>query len=167
MPRQPTHHRVKMHLVYTPGEVGEVVGVHRKTITRWVRESGLPADTTRKPWLIRGADLKRWLIERRHASKSKLAPGEIYCLPCRGPKRPAFDAVDYRPRTEGAGILVGLCPDCERLIHRVVRRSDLDRVTGGLEVTVRQPLMGLNGGAGPLVSVPIREEPETHVASQV
>ena len=137
MPRRPAHHRVKMHQVYTPAEAGEVIGVHRKTITQWIRKANLPADTTRKPWLIRGADLKPWLIERRATGKSKLGPGEIYCLPCRSAKLPAFDAVDYRPRTERSGMLVGLCPDCERLIHRIVRRDDLERVAAGLEVTFR------------------------------
>lgn len=136
MPRRPMHYRVKSHQIYTVGEAADTVGVHRKTVARWIHCGDLPADTSRKPWLIRGAELKTWLINRREATRSKLRPGEIYCLPCRAPKRPALNAADYRPRTARSGILVGLCPDCECLIHRIVRRADLDRVAAGLEVTI-------------------------------
>lgn len=135
MPKRPAHHRVKVHQVYTPAEAAETIGVHRKTVRRWISKTALPADTTCRPWLIRGADLKSWLIARRIDGKSTLEPGELYCLPCRSAKWPALGAVDYRPRTDRNGLLVGLCPDCERLIHRAVRRDELDTVAAGLDVS--------------------------------
>lgn len=134
MPKRPPHHRVKVHAVYSVAEAAETLGVHRQTVIRWIRRNGLAANVTQKPWLIRGADLKPWLATRRFKARTKLGPGQIYCLPCRASKRPALNAVDYRPRTESSGILVGLCPDCERLIHRIVRKVDVARVAGNLEV---------------------------------
>jgi excisionase family DNA binding protein len=53
MPQRPAHHRVKQHLVYSVGEAVEVLGVHRQTVVRWIRIDSLPADTERRPWLIR------------------------------------------------------------------------------------------------------------------
>jgi excisionase family DNA binding protein len=135
MPKRPAHHRVKQHLVYSVGEAAEVVGVHRQTVIRWIRINGLPAETERRPWLIRGADLKPWLIARRQNGKAPLADGRIRCLPCRGAKTPDGGMADYRPRTETTGLLIGLCPDCERLIHRIVRRADLGRIAANLDVT--------------------------------
>lgn len=136
MPRRPAHHHVKIHLVYSLAEAAETLGVHRKTVARWIRTDGLLADRTRKPWLIRGQDLKTWLIDRRTNRRSPLQPGEIFCLPCRAPKRPAFDEVDFRSQKGRSGMLVGLCPDCERLIHRAASHKDTQRhVEAGLKVT--------------------------------
>jgi excisionase family DNA binding protein len=137
MPRRPAHHRVKSHLVYTVAEAAEVVDVHKQTIGRWIRDDGLPAETDRRPHLIRGADLKRFLQARRDAGRVRLRPGEFYCLPCRRPRRPDGSMADYRARTALTGILIGLCPCCGRTMHRIARRADLARIAAGLDVAFR------------------------------
>ena len=82
MPKRPAHHRVKVHEVYTIFEAASTLGVHRQTVTRWIKKSGLKAATGSKPWLIEGADLKSFLIARRKAGKRPLLDGEFFCLPC-------------------------------------------------------------------------------------
>ena len=134
MPKRPRHHRVQTHAIYTVAEAADVSGVCRQTVIRWIKEHGLPASMERKPWLIRGCDLKPWLIARRGASRRKLGPGEIYCLPCRRPQRPDGDAVDFRARNSGTGMLIGICPACNRMMHRVVRRDHLDLIASDLDV---------------------------------
>ncbi len=110
MPKRPAHQRVKKHEVYSLAEAAEVVGVHRQTVARWVRTGGLVADRSRKPWLIRGADFKQWLIKRRQAAKVPLADGFMHCLPCRAPRRPDGAMADYRPRTETIGLWLASAP---------------------------------------------------------
>ncbi|MCI4664945.1 MAG: helix-turn-helix domain-containing protein [Neomegalonema sp.] len=136
MPKRASHRRVRRHAVYTVAEAAEATEVCRQTVVRWIADRGLPADRSMRPWLIRGADLKRFLDERRRGARRPLSAGEIYCLPCRAAKRPAMGVADYRRKTETSGVLVGLCPDCERLIHRVVRRDNLRRVAGDLDVAL-------------------------------
>lgn len=137
MPKRPAHHRVKRHEVYSLAEAGETAGVHRKTVARWVRDGGLPADTSRKPWLIRGEDLKTWLIRRRDKGKRPLENGFIYCLPCRAAHMPDGAIADFKQRTERSGLLIGLCPSCGRLMHRIVRNEDLAQKAAGIQVAFR------------------------------
>lgn len=112
-------------------------GVHRNTVREWIK-GGLPVVSESKPFLIRGSDLKAFLSERSARRKQPCGNGRIYCLPCRAPKRPAAGIVDYEPRTETGGTLVGICPDCDRVIRRHVSLKNLDEVTSGLDVTIRK-----------------------------
>ncbi|MEO1686687.1 MAG: helix-turn-helix domain-containing protein [Pseudomonadota bacterium] len=136
MPKRPSHHRVKTHLVYTVAEAAEATGVHRQTVIRWIKAQGLSATCDQRPWLIRGAELKVWLRDRRDRGRTSLGAGEIYCLPCRKPVKPDGDLAEYRARTERTGLLAGICPCCEGMVHRIVREADLDRVAADLDVTV-------------------------------
>ncbi len=132
MPKLPFAHRVRIHDVYTVAEAAEVTGTSRETVRRWIKE-GLPA-TAEKPFLIEGVDLKRWLLERRNANRRPLGPAEIYCLPCRGPKQPAGDLTELRPGRGGQAMLIGICPDCERLMHRIVSPKDLEQITAEFDL---------------------------------
>lgn len=54
MPKKPSPNRIKRHRVYTLWEAAEALDLHRETIKRWVRNHGLVADTSLRPWLIEG-----------------------------------------------------------------------------------------------------------------
>jgi excisionase family DNA binding protein len=136
MPKRPSHHRVKSHLVYTVVEAAQATGTHRQTVIRWIRQHGLPAASDQRPWLIRGADLKAWLRDRRDRARTALGDGEIYCLPCRKAVRPDGDLAEYRRRTARTGLLAGLCPGCGRMVHRIVRDADLERIAADLDVAI-------------------------------
>jgi hypothetical protein len=71
----------------------------------------------------------------RQPQKQPCRPGEIYCLPCRAPKRPALSMTEYIPRTNSRGMLRGICPTCERLIYRAVNLASVDQMRGDLEVS--------------------------------
>lgn len=58
-------HRIKAHRVYDVWEVAQTLGCHKKTVIRWIKAKNLPAETTRKPWLIEGKDLKGFLGARQ------------------------------------------------------------------------------------------------------
>lgn len=134
MAKLPSHRLVKQHLVYTVAEVAELLGVHRQTVRRWITKNGLAADCSMKPWLISGSDLASFLRERQRRNRRQLRPGEIFCGPCRTAKKPAFGMVDYRPTSDTAGMLIGLCPDCGRLICRFASRATLNLAAGALDV---------------------------------
>jgi hypothetical protein len=112
--RHPNHRRIKLHRTYTIEEAARALRLHKNTIRRWTKQA-LPMIDKRKPALIHGEALVGFLIERRVASKRPCQAGEIYCVACRTPKRPAGDMAEYVRRSSGAGNLRGLCPDCDRL----------------------------------------------------
>ena len=72
MPKHPSPQRVKRHQIYTVWEAANVVGVHRQTVIRWIKDKGLSADMSQRPWLIEGREFKAFLEERRSRGKCRL-----------------------------------------------------------------------------------------------
>jgi excisionase family DNA binding protein len=130
--------RVKSDRCYTISEAAKLLGAHPRTLMRWINHDGLPLIERKRPFLIHGSELRAFLKARQPA-RQKCRPGEIFCLPCRAPKRPAGDMVDYIPKTTLTGLVEGICPDCGSMIYRVARVASLDAACGNLSVT-RRPL---------------------------
>jgi hypothetical protein len=60
--------------------------------------------------------------------------------------------VDYIPMTQKSGNLRGLCPTCDRYVHRRVSRSNLNSVLGQLEVTFTVAPLRIRDGVDPSVN---------------
>jgi excisionase family DNA binding protein len=140
MPRRPSPHRIKTHLIYTTWEAAQKLGCHKQTVIRWIKDKGLKADTSKRPWLIKGADLKQFLGDKRRSRKQKLALNQLYCLGCKVPRVPFENIADYVQNSSATGMLRGLCPECSALMNKVIRRSDLEAIRAKLDVTIQQAL---------------------------
>lgn len=162
MPKKPSPNRIKKHRPYTVFEAALALGVHRQTIIRWITSNGLRADCCQRPWLIEGHHLKEFLTERRKTEKVKLAVGEIYCLPCRQAQIPAGRMADFQMKSARTGTLSGICPDCDRLMHRIIRRADLEAFCAVLDVTVQRAVAGIVGADTPCVTVTKKEARRSH-----
>ena len=136
--RHPNYRLVKIYRTYTVNEIACLFQIHPNTIRAWRRE-GLRAIDERRPLLFKGAMLVAFLRARREEAKRPCGAGEIYCLPCRRPTRPAGGIVEYIPSSPTAGNLRGICPTCYRLMHRRVNRTKLPLVAENLEVTFTAP----------------------------
>jgi hypothetical protein len=143
--------RPKIHRTYSVEEAATLCKVHRNTVRQWIKH-GLPTIDSRRPILILGRDLAAFLLDRRAKRRRPCAPGEIYCVRCRVPKRPAGDMAEYQPLTETSGNLMGLCPTCEAFIYRRVNRQQLDQVWGHFEVTFTQAGAHISESAWPSVN---------------
>lgn len=129
--------RVKIHRNYDAADIARDFDVGRNAVWNW-RKAGLRPIEGIRPMLFLGGELRRFLKERRDKRKRKSPPGHIYCVPCREPRRPAGDMVDYLPGGNAtSGNLRGMCPKCERLIFRRARRGDLELVMPGIDVNIR------------------------------
>lgn len=166
MPKHPSLQRIKRHRVYTVFEIADALGIHRQTVIRWISDKGLMADKSQRPWLVEGDVLKHFLEARRSLGKRPLRPGQIYCLPCRAAKTPDGKMADYRAKTATTGTLIGICPDCDRLIHRIIRRCDLELFRAQLDITIAKASPRLVQTGEPLATVIFRQEAATHVKAQ-
>jgi hypothetical protein len=136
--RRPNPGLVKVHRNYTVEEIARLFGLHKNTVRSWLKQ-GLAAIDERRPTLILGQELGRFLRERRRKAKQTCSPGQIFCVACRAPKIPAGKMAECIPIGPLAGNLCGICPDCDRLIYRRVNLTKIDTIRGELEVTFTQP----------------------------
>jgi hypothetical protein len=135
--RQPNYRLVKKHHSYTVDDAARLFGCHRNTIRNWQRQ-GLAAIDRSRPAVFDGETLATFVQSRRSGRKQPLKAGQIFCLPCRSPKEPAGDIVEYLPLTATKGNLRGICRSCNRLIHRAVSRDGIGAASGKLEVIITE-----------------------------
>src|SRR6185437_14566866 len=99
MPKRRANPRlVKIHRNYTVEEAADRLCVHKNTVREWIK-GGLPTIDRMRPTVILGRELAIFLQARRAKSKRPCKPGEIYCVRCRAPKRPAGNLAEYQPIT--------------------------------------------------------------------
>jgi helix-turn-helix protein len=127
--------RVKIHRSYTVDEAARLFGVHKNTVRAWIK-SGLQTIDDRRPILVLGRHLAKFLHDRRQRTIQRCQAGQLYCVRCRAPKNPAARMADYIPITSSSGNLRARCPDCGTLMHRRVSLQNLTAVAVGFEVAV-------------------------------
>lgn len=125
--------RVKVNRSYTYEQAAQILSVHKNTIKRWVKVEGLQALTDQKPHLVLGRDLRPFLRRRTERRRRKLGDGEMYCFSCKAPRAPAGGMVEDVSMGLGAANLQAICPECERLMHRRVKRSATAKFTQSAE----------------------------------
>jgi hypothetical protein len=155
----------KIHRNYTVPEIAELFGVHRNTVRSWVKQ-GLPTIDGRRPRLILGRDLASFLQARRTKNKRPCEAGEIYCMGCRAPKRPAGLMADYKPLIRTLGDLVGICPSCESIMYRKVNLAKLNQVRGDLDITMPQAPSRIVESTEPSVNSNLRQEAADYDSAQ-
>lgn len=159
--RSPNPRLVKIHRNYSVEDITRLLKVHKNTVRSWLRQGLAPIDD-RRPTLILGRELARFLVERRQKAKQSCGPGRLYCIACRAPKVPAGEMVDCLLISPFAGNLCGICPDCGRLIYRRVNLSQIDAVRAGLEITFTKPELRIGESASPSVNCDSNKKAHTH-----
>jgi hypothetical protein len=142
---------VKIHRNYSVEDIARLFGIHKNTVRNWLKQ-GLATIDDRRPILVLGQELSRFLHERRQKAKQSCGLGRLYCIACRAPKVPAGKMAECTPTGPLAGSLCGICPDCDRLIYRRVNLAKIDTVRGDLEITFTQPDPRIRESAAPSVN---------------
>ena len=139
---------VKQHRNYSVDDISRLLDVHKNTARDWIKR-GLPViDDERKPKLVLGSELKSWLEQKRKSAKQPCGPGQLFCLKCRMPKRPALGMVDYQAENELNGCLKALCQTCERPINRNARLAGLPFIMPGIAIQFGERQSSISGRAG-------------------
>ena len=142
-------------------EIARLFGIHKNTVRSWLKQ-GLAAIDDRRPILILGRELSRFLRERRQKAKKTCGPGRIYCIACRAPKVPAAKMAECIPTGPLAGNLCGICPDCDRLIYRRVNLAKIDAIRDDLEITFTQPRPSIRESPAPSVNCDSSQKAQAH-----
>jgi len=154
--RRPNYRLVKIHRTYTVDEAARLLDTHKNTVRAWVK-AGLPTCDSKRPTLILGCELAAFLQKRRAKNKRPCQHGEIYCVRCRAPKRPAGDMAEYKPITASLGNLMGICPDCEGMIFRRASRAKLAAIRGNLDITFSEAELRVSEIDSPTVNSDSRQ----------
>lgn len=131
--RSPNYRLVKIHRNYTVEEVTSLLEVHRNTVREWIRH-GLPTLNDKRPILILGRVLADWLKDRRTMKKRPCQAGEIYCMRCRIPQKPAGDLYDYKFCTPKVITVEGICPSCHSMMYQRVNLTRFKQIREMLEI---------------------------------
>ena len=127
---------VKIHRSYAADELAVCLGIHVNTVRNWM-DAGLEPIDGQRPYLFHGADVRTFIKRQRACAKRPCGHGELYCLRCRAPKRPAAGMADYVPITASSGDLEALCQDCEGVMHQRVTLQQMKHLEAILSVEIR------------------------------
>ena len=148
--------RVKLNRSYTFEELAVVLGVHKNTVSTWVK-NGLPCLKEKRPFLVLGAEARAYLQQQRTARKKKCRPNELFCLRCKTPTRPAENFVEYWSLSATKGRLTGFCERCESVVNKFVRSDSLDRYSVLFNVAVPKVLEHINDCNNSLLNSDLRK----------
>lgn len=127
---------IKSVRTYTIEEVADALSVSIVTVRSWEKR-GLQFLKHQRPYLILGAVLKSFLDHDAESRKRPLAKNQFYCAPCKRRVTPMGGLADYVLTNSANGLLIGLCPLCERTIQRFASPSSLPEFEAVLEIVVR------------------------------
>ena len=127
----------KIHRSYSVVELADLLGAHKNTLRGWIKQ-GLPVIDGAKPTLILGSSFQDWWGKQRKAKKRPCPPGQMFCLKCREPKRPALGMVEYAVTNAATSNLKAMCETCSTFMHRSTRLADISDIMPGLDVQITQ-----------------------------
>jgi hypothetical protein len=78
---------------YSYTEIAELYNLHIRTIQIWKKEGLNVVEGTKKPILVLGSELKKFLLERQLRYKKPLKIDEFYCTRCNEPRTSVPDKV--------------------------------------------------------------------------
>ena len=167
MPKRVPYRKIKTHRPYTPFEAAIELDVHRQTVIRWVKDHGLPAETSAKPWIIEGRDLRTFLGARQIRRKCRLDLHTFYCFGCRDARAAAARMADYAQQSSTGGMLTAICDTCGTIMNKAVKRTDLETIQAKLDVTIQTADARIVSRAGAPSNVTFSVGAQTHVKAQL
>ncbi len=113
------HNYIKSKRTYTLQELSEFLMLHPRTTQLWLKKGLKPIESTRKPYLITGDEIIRFLKETRKNRRHPLKPGEFFCILCREARKGKPETLTTKATNRTLGksqqvILYGNCEVCNR-----------------------------------------------------
>ena len=138
---------------------------HKNTVRNWLKVGLQPVDD-RRPILILGRELSRFLHACREHARQRCGPGQLFCVRCRAPKSSAAGLADYVPISSSFGNLRGNCCDCGTRMYRRVAWRKLTAVAGDLQVQLPQAQQRIADTAAPSPNCDLEQVTDAHADAQ-
>jgi len=134
---------VKINRSYTFEELATVFGVHKNTVSTWIK-NGLPCLKDRRPFLILGDDARDYIKDQRKRKKQKCKSNELFCMRCKAPTQPAENIVEYISLSVTKGCLKGFCARCGCVINKFTSYGSLEGYSALFELIKPKELEHIN-----------------------
>jgi hypothetical protein len=124
---------IKATWPYSVQEIAALFGVHKNAVLRWLKE-GLRADREKRPFLIRGDELIRFLTARQRSRKHNCRLTEFFCLRCRAPREAYLGIADIAFENSTRFRVKALCAVCSTSVNKVQSIRNLQKVKNSFHV---------------------------------
>lgn len=108
---------IKNNYSYDIVEICELFNIHKSSVRNWIK-LGLGIIDEKRPLLIHGSDLIKFINERQSGRKFKCQPNEFYCLKCRVPRRSINNKISIKITSIKLLQLLGTCSTCKCRMFR-------------------------------------------------
>lgn len=155
---------VKGRRAYSFAEIARLFGVHIRTVQSWAKQGMEVACSEKRPLLVMGNEIRRFLKDSAKKRKQPLGPDEFYCPRCRKPRksRPEELSVQLTTRKLGASfhqvIIKGVCEVCGQAVIRFSSDGKIKEFTASENMVSTEPHKGLEGCEPASVNTDIRKE---------
>lgn len=119
--------RIKTLSTYSAQEIADLIGVHVRTVHVWYTK-GLPKIDERRPFLVRGCELKEFLQKMAADRKKPCRPDEMYCVSCRAPRKPANRVVETQAINKKKVLIIGKCDICGTKMNRFASARNISQI---------------------------------------
>ena len=120
---------IKARLSYTMSEIARLYGIHVRTVQEWHKQGLNPIESSFRPRLFTGYEVRRFLEKRKQSRKIRLKDDEFYCPKCRAARisdPEDINIIDTKRRIGKADFSVyikGICKICSCKLTRFSTRS--------------------------------------------
>ena len=109
------------HLSYTIRQITEELGINKKTCLRWIADGLAVVPGQKKPILIMGSELKKFIRLKNSKKKVSLKRHEFYCLKCKAARRAKHGTI-----TKSGDTKKGECSVCGSKMTRKIKPQQKD-----------------------------------------
>jgi ribosomal protein L28 len=141
---------IKINYSYNAGDLAARLGVSTGAILRWRHKENLQTIDDRRPYMFLGAEVRRFISERRAKRKTKCGPDEMYCFKCRSPQRSIENRAEPL-KSPGKILIRGTCSQCRTKMNRVGKVSESPRMESAYHTVAIQDTH-LQGYVSPIAS---------------
>jgi len=118
--RRPDPRRIKIHRAYTIEELARALRCHKNSVRLWLKQGLVALNDGQRPLLIHGSTARKFLEERRRASKRTCLGNQLFCLACKEPRTPDPHTAGCRTISNKCAMLTAPCPRCTTRMFKIV-----------------------------------------------
>ena len=124
---------IKATWPYSVREIADLYDVHKNLVLRWLKE-GLQANRDKRPPLVRGDELARFLSVRQQSRKRKCAATEFFCFKCRAPREAYLGIADVVIESPSRFRLKAICTVCSTAVNKMQGIEKLQKIQNTFHV---------------------------------